>query len=134
MKSAAFLSEFSSHSWRIQESFGGFQVRKVVKYNSMPTCISIFLAKKSNDHRILAKKPADSSTIVTLLLISEPAVILMPFKKYIWMNVWFFTHLLQGYRNTYILIDRPSVAWLHFCRTQSHSPPNGDFCSRIWAS
>ena len=26
------------------------------------------------------------------------------------------------------------VAWPHFCRTQLHSPPNGDFCPRIWAS
>ena len=28
----------------------------------------------------------------------------------------------------------PIVAWPHFCRTQLHSPPNGDFCPRIWAS
>ena len=27
-----------------------------------------------------------------------------------------------------------SLAWPHFCRTQLHSPPNGDFCPRIRAS
>ena len=27
-----------------------------------------------------------------------------------------------------------TLAWPHFWRTQLHSPPNGDFCPRIWAS
>ena len=27
-----------------------------------------------------------------------------------------------------------TIAWPHFWRTQLHSPPNGDFCPRIWAS
>ena len=26
------------------------------------------------------------------------------------------------------------LAWPHFCRTQLHSPPNGDFYAGIWAS
>jgi hypothetical protein len=26
------------------------------------------------------------------------------------------------------------LAWPHFWRTQLHSPPNGDFCLRIWTS
>ena len=26
------------------------------------------------------------------------------------------------------------LAWPHFLRTKLHSPPNGDFCPRIWAS
>ena len=40
---------------------GLFSVQKMVKYHSVPTCLSIFPAKKSNDHRILAEKAADSS-------------------------------------------------------------------------
>ena len=27
-----------------------------------------------------------------------------------------------------------TLAWPHFWRTQLHSPPNGDFCLRIWTS
>ena len=27
-----------------------------------------------------------------------------------------------------------TLAWPHFCHTQLHSPPNGDFFPRIWAS
>ena len=30
--------------------------------------------------------------------------------------------------------DAGRLAWPHFCRTELHSPPNGDFCPRIWAS
>ena len=31
-------------------------------------------------------------------------------------------------------VPPPSLAWPQFLRTKLHSPPNGDFCPRIWGS
>ena len=50
-------------------------------------------------------------------------------KDFGWPNrpVW-------GYWPIYSPHRAQRLAWPHFLRTKLHSPPDGDFCPRIWAS
>ena len=66
------------------------------------------------------------------------------FSKIYWGDLTFYTMQCLQYSATMTYINVPLgihffvwkyiLAWPHFCRTQLHSPPNGDFRPRIWAS
>ena len=50
---------------------------------------------------------------------------------------WVLSFTFQAYTLPHTLnciCVSPRLAWPHFCRTQLHSLPNGDFCPRIWTS
>ena len=61
-------------------------------------------------------------------------LVLSPFESTTYLNCWNSCQTYKFLVSRHFGQDTSFLAWPHFWRTQLHSPPNGDFCPRIWAS